>query len=294
VSDARPAAEAVADRAATRPGIGLAAFEYTLPIEHKLARCQALGATACELAVPGDVSRGTAPAVADAVGGAGLSVTAVASLSKPNAPGGEAEGVQLLEESIRCAHALGADYAIGYFGAHPERGPAQAIERFVELTRPRLELAGELGVTVLIENHFSHARGDVTSGPGGCADLIAAVGSERFGLNFDPCNFAIAGIDLAAAYDELKGAIRNVHIKDARPYDPRRDGGYPGRVVEDVVRGRFLFVAVGEGITDNAAVLTALARDGYAGPVTIEAHTPQDTLDDVFARGMRFCRERGL
>ena len=91
----------------------------------------------------------------------------------------------------------------------------------------------------------------------------------------------------------LKEVIRNVHVKDARPYDAVRDASYPGRVVEDVHRGRFLFVPAGEGVTDNATVLATLANDGYAGPVTVEAHTPPDTLDAVFAQGLRFCRERG-
>lgn len=272
---------------------GIAAFEYALALDDKLARVRALGATSCELATPGDVMPATAGAVADAVGRAGVRVTAVASLSKPNLPGGEADGLQLLEDSIRCAEALGARFAIAYFGAHPERAAAEAIARYAELTRPCLELAGDLGVTVLIENHFSHALGDVTSAPEGCAELIGAVGSTSLGLNFDPCNFAIAGIDLSAAYAHVREVVRNVHVKDARPFDPERDAAYPGRIVEDVHRGRFLFVPAGEGITDNAKVLDALARDGYDGPVTVEAHTPEETLDDVFARGLRFCRELG-
>ena len=198
---------------------------------------RALGATSCELATPGDVMPATAGAVADAVGRAGVRVTAVASLSKPNLPGGEADGLQLLEDSIRCAEALGARFAIAYFGAHPERAAAEAIARYAELTRPCLELAGDLGVTVLIENHFSHALGDVTSAPEGCAELIGAVGSTSLGLNFDPCNFAIAGIDLSAAYAHLRQVVRNVHVKDARPFDPERDAAYPGRIVEDVTVG---------------------------------------------------------
>jgi sugar phosphate isomerase/epimerase len=274
-------------------GAGIAAFEYGISLEDKLARVRALGATNCELAVPGDVTPDSVAAVAEAAAAAGVRVTAVASLSKPNLPGGEAEGLRLLEDSIECAAALRAPFAIAYFGANADRPAAEAIRRYVELTRPCLERAAERGVTVLIENHFSHALGDVTSGPDGCAELIAAVGLPSFGLNFDPCNFAIAGVDLAAAYAQLKGAIRNVHIKDARPYDPARDADYPGRVVEDVHRGRFVFVPVGEGITDNDVVLDALAADGYQGPVTVEAHTPADTLDAVFAQGLRYWRERG-
>jgi hypothetical protein len=41
-------------------------------------------------------------------------------------------------------------------------------------------------------------------------------------------------------------------------------------------------------------MLDALLRDGYEGPVTVEAHTPADTLDEAFATGISFCRKAGL
>jgi sugar phosphate isomerase/epimerase len=278
----------------SRNPLGIAAFEYALPIREKLARVAHLGASCCELAVPGDVSVDTADSVAEAVAASGIEVTAVASLSKPNAPDGTETGLRLLDDSIRCADAIGARFAVGYFGGHPSRPAGEAIARYRELTRAAVELAGELSVTILIENHFSHAPGDVTSGPAGCAELIAAVDSESFALNFDPCNFSIAGVDVADAYATLRNVVRNVHVKDARPYDPVDDADYPGRVVEDLRYGKFIFVPVGDGIAHNTAVLQALIRDGYSGPVTIEAHTPADTLDDVFARGLAYCRETGL
>jgi sugar phosphate isomerase/epimerase len=286
-----------AETAAAETGrrtLGIAAFEYQLPLGEKLARVSRLGADACELATPGDVTVENSRSVAEAVAASGVRVTAVASLSKPNAPDGAEPGLQLLEASIRCAHALGAPYAVAYFGGHSTRPAAEAIEHYRRLVRPLVELAGECGVTILIENHFSHAPGDVTSGPAGCGELIAAVDSPSFGLNFDPCNFAIAGVDVAVAYADLKHAVRNVHVKDARPYDPAVDATYPGRIVEDLNRGRFLFVPVGEGITDNTTILKALLRDGYSGAVTVEAHTPEEALDDVFARGLSYCRETGL
>lgn len=274
--------------------LGIAAFEYQLPLREKLAHTSSLGAASCELGFPADVTVETAASTAAVVAESGCRVTAVASLSKPNSPDGEEPGLRMLEASIRCAHALEAPFAIAYFGGHPTRPAGEAIVRYRELTRSCVELAGELGVTILIENHFSHAPGDVTSGSSGCAELIAAVGADCFALNFDPCNFAIAGVDVVAAYTELKEVVRNVHIKDARPYDPARDAEYPGRVVEDLKHGKFIFVPVGTGIADNDSVVDALLADGYAGPVTVEAHTPKDTLDGVFERGLAYCRSKGL
>jgi sugar phosphate isomerase/epimerase len=294
VSRVRPEISRPSASFTERHALGIAAFEYKLPIQDKLARVAQLGADCCELAVPGDVTLENAAVVADALAGSGVRVTALASLSKPNSPGQTESGIQLLDASIRCAEALGAPYAVAYFGGHPDRSAAEAIERYRELVRPSIQLAAELGVSILIENHFSHAPGDVTSSPRGCADLIAAIDAENFALNFDPCNFAIAGVDVVAAYAELKDVVRNVHVKDARPYDPVGDADYPGRVVEDLNHGKFLFVPAGEGIADNASVLQALFRAGNAVPVTVEAHTPVETLDEVFAQGLSYCRIQGL
>jgi sugar phosphate isomerase/epimerase len=274
-----------------RRSFGVAAFEYQLPLVEKLARVASAGADCCELATPGDVTTANVSECAATIQASGVRVSAVCSLSKPNSPDGTELGLHLLEQSIRCADALGAPAVIAYFGAHPERSAADAISRYRDIVRPLVDLAEQKRITILIENHFSHARGDVTSGPEGCGELIEAVGSAYFALNFDPCNFAIAGIDVASAYEMLRPLVRNVHVKDARPYDPVVDADYPGRVVEDINRGRFIFVPVTEGITDNTTILDVLKRDGYRGPVTVEAHTPQETLDDVFARGLSFCRE---
>lgn len=291
MTDTAPSVDAQPDRAIAHRAYGVAAFEYQLPLDEKLARVVSLGADCCELATPGDITTDTAASCAVAIASSGARVSAVCSLSKPNSPGGEELGLHLLEESIRCASALGAVSVIAYFGAHPDRSDSEAINRYCDLVRPLVDMAEAEGITILIENHFSHAPGDVTSGPEGCARLIAAIDSPCFALNFDPCNFAIAGLDVVSAYEMLRPFVRNVHVKDARQYDPVVDADYPGRVVEDTNRGRFIFVPVNEGITDNTVILEALVRDGYSGTITVEAHTPQDTLDDVFARGLAFCQE---
>ena len=292
MTDTVARSETAASHRAGTWSYGIAAFEYDLPLGEKLARAVSLGADCCEIATPGDVTSATAEACADLIEATGTRVSAVCSLSKPNSPDGTELGLHLLEESIRCAAVLGAPAVIAYFGAHPERSAREAIDRYRDLVRPLVELAENDGITVLIENHFSHAPGDVTSGPEGCAELIAAMDSSSFALNFDPCNFAIAGIDVMTAYDVVRPFVQNVHVKDARPYDAVADADYPGRIVEDTNRGRFIFVPVREGITDNRVVLEALTADGYGGTVTVEAHTPQETLDSLFVQGLAFCRER--
>lgn len=277
--------------------VGIAAFEYHLPAPEAFARAAALGVTRCEIVTPADVVPETVGDVAVAAKEAGVAVTAVASLSKPNAvddPDDVARMIRLLDDSITCADALGSPYAITYFGGHPSRPEAEALERYVELVAPSVRRAEQLGVTVLIENHFSHAPGEVTNTARGCRDLIDAIGSPAFALNFDYCNFAIGGQSLDQAFDLLEPFIRNVHVKDARPVDPVRDAGYQGRVVTDLVNGKFLFVPVDEGITDNRALVRLLVAKGLDVTITVEAHVPDEQLDQCYRRGIELCRQEGV
>lgn len=277
--------------------LAIGMFDYDLPLDDAIERMRRLGVKRVELVSPRNVTVDNADEVRDRLADAGIAVSAVATLTKPNMvddPHEVADTLALLEDSMRAAHALGATRIITYFGGHPTRSHGAAIDRYVELTRPSLDLAESLGVDVLIENHFSHAPGEVTNTAKGCQELVEAVDHPNFAINFDPCNFAVGGQDVIEAYDTLKSVIRNVHMKDTVPYDDDQHADYPGRVVTDLERGDFIFVPMGQGITHNAAVLRRLREDDYDGPVSVEAHTPQETLDEVFRIGRDYCIEHGV
>lgn len=278
-----------------RLSIGM--FDYELPLEAAIERVKTLGARGVELVAPKNVSLDNVDVVLGHLDAAGLTTTAVATLTKPNAvddPKAIASTISLLSDSVKIAARLNATRVITYFGGHPTRRHREAIERYAELVAPVLRLANDEGVDVLIENHFSHAPGEVTNSARGCLELVHTVDDPHFAVNFDPCNFAVGGQDLSDAYDVLRDVIRNVHMKDTVPFDPAVHSEYPGRVVTDLERGEFIFVAMGEGITDNASMLQLLATDGYDGPVSVEAHTPQESLDSVFAKGRDFCLAHGV
>lgn len=274
--------------------LGIAAFEFKRPFAEAFSLTSDLGVRHCELTTPDDITMDNVGQVAEAAARHGIAVTAVASLTKPNATEDLAATLAVLDESIEIAAALGAANVITYFGGHPTRSLDEAVERYVKAIGSTVELAGERGVGVLVENHFSHAPGEVTNTARGCRDLVEAVGSDVFAVNFDHCNFAIGGQDLTEAYDLLKPYIRNVHVKDARPYDPVADRAYDGRIVTDLVHGEFIFVPVEEGITDNDTILDLVVGDGLDVPVTVEAHVPERLLADTFARGLTYCRRKGV
>lgn len=273
-------------------GLGIAAFEYGLPTQELLSRLQLLGVRQCELVTPGDVTPAQVADVGAAFSTSGVRVTAVASLTKLNSVDDPEPTLRMLDDSIECAGALKAPFVITYFGGHPERSPGAAVQRFAEQIQPSIERAASEGVTILIENHFSGIGGDVTASVDGCRRLLETVASDHFALNLDACNFSIGGEDPVHAAAVLREHVRSVHVKDGRPLSAA-DSDYTGRTVE--VNGeRYRFVPVGEGITDNTAVMERLLETSYSGPVTIEAHTPTPTLDDVFRQGMSLCRRVGI
>jgi sugar phosphate isomerase/epimerase len=271
--------------------IGVGAFDFKAPIHDSLAGTRALGTQHCELAAPQDVSLATVSDVARVAAEADIHVTAVATLAKPNQGEDPFRALEEIRDTIQIAALLGAPRVITYFGANPRRSDEAAIERYAQYIRGPLGAAKDLGIELLVENHFSHAPGDVTSTAYGCLDLLEAVSDDSFGLNFDICNFAIGGEDTTRAYGLLQRYIRNVHVKDAKPFDPILHAEYDGRVVRDLNHGQFIFTAVRTGITDNEAILRRVKDDALDVPITVEAHVPAGILTDVLAAGLELCRE---
>jgi sugar phosphate isomerase/epimerase len=86
--------------------------------------------------------------------------------------------------------------------------------------------------------------------------LVDFCGAHECGITFDTCHAGANGQDLLTCYKIVKPLLRNVHLSDVR-----------------WVRGRpHTHALPGEGALPLAAFLAALARDGYAGLITLESH----------------------
>ncbi len=274
--------------------IGIAGFDFKLPPEVLFKKIRKFDINRCELVTPGDIDLSNANQVLDYALESEVMITAVGSLSKPNLGEDPTNALDLLKNNILVADKIKTKRVITYFGGHDTRDKKDAISRYAKLVRPLVELAEESGVKILIENHFSHAPGEVTNTAEGCIDLIESVNSPNFAVNFDACNFAIGGQDIMVAFEMLKPYICNVHVKDARQFDPVQDASYDGRVVKDLVYGDFLFCSVGEGITDNENFIRSLIAEDLDVPVTVEVHVPDRLLQSTFQAGIDHCRSWGL
>jgi sugar phosphate isomerase/epimerase len=196
---------------------------------------------------------------------------------------GDPEGVRRraaarMAETARAAAAFGVTQVNGFTGSsiwhllysfppndfeQVERGYSEFAERW----GPIIDAVDREGVRFGLEVHPTEIAYDFVT----TRRTLEAIGHrEGFGINFDPSHFAHQFLDSAAFVDEFADRIYHVHIKDSRKtLDGRRSilGGHLN--FGEAERG-WDFVSPGHGDVDFEALLRALNRIGYAGPLSIE------------------------
>ncbi len=186
--------------------------------------------------------------------------------------------VEAMKNTARAARNLDVPVVCGFTGSpiwhllysFPPVSPA-AVEagfaRFAELWHPILDVFEERGVRFALEVHPTEIAFDVVT----AARALDAVGRRAgFGFNFDPSHLQWQGVDPVRFIDEFPDRIYHVHMKDAAVTLDGRSGllgshldfGAPGRGWD--------FRSVGRGDVDFEAIIRALNRSGYQGPLSVE------------------------
>ena len=196
---------------------------------------------------------------------------------------GEPEGVcqraaELMKDTARAAARFGVTVVTGFTGspiwhmlysfppndwAKIERG----YEEFAERWSPIVDVFQAEGVRFALEVHPTEIAYDF---PTTRKTLDAIDNRPGFGINFDPSHLEHQFLDSAAFIIEFGDKIFHAHVKDAkRRLDGRSsilgghlDFGQPGRGWD--------FVSPGHGDVDFEAMIRALNRVGYEGPLSIE------------------------
>ena len=88
-----------------------------------------------------------------------------------------------------------------------------------------------------------------------CRDVLAAVDRPNIRMNFDPINFARAGVDPMQALDSVEPFVAHLHLKGL-------DGGD--------------YCEFGMGDVDLTPILRRLFQNGYRGDFTVEYEGPFD------------------
>lgn len=149
----------------------------------------------------------------------------------------------------------------------PDGGPvpADVLAKVADALQAAGDLAGELGLTVAVENVRScWANSGVNTGR-----IVAAADHRSVAICWDPANDLVAGGDPAGSgYSAVRARIIAAHLKDVAIVDP--------------LAGLTAWRPIGQGCLDVVAQLRLLARDGFAGLASLETHwrTPAGSKAD--------------
>lgn len=126
---------------------------------------------------------------------------------------------------IRAAARLGVPVVNTFIGRNPHTGLEENFAQFLAHWPPIVQLAGELGVKIAIENcpmlftwdEWPGGKNMATS-PAIWARMFEAIPDAHFGLNYDPSHFIWQQMDEVAPLYTFRDRIFHVHLKDARLY----------------------------------------------------------------------------
>jgi sugar phosphate isomerase/epimerase len=162
---------------------------------------------------------------------------------------------------------------------NPGKSRAATIaEDLPEVFRPILDLAGQRGVRLALENwyatniqHLNHWRA-----------LFDALPDRHFGLNFDPSHLDWQGIDVTAAVREFSDRIFHVHAKDVAVDTARLARvGYLG---DDWWR----YVLPGYGRIRWGEFISTLRLCGYDDVLSIEHEDASFPPEEGFEKAVRY------
>ena len=197
---------------------------------------------------------------------------------------GEPEGVRQRAAAhvIRTAEAaarLGVQIVTGFTGSPvwhlayswPPNLPQDVEAGFVEAARrwtPILDRFEALGVRFALEVHPSEIAFDLAS----AERFVDALGGHpAFGVNVDPSHFGYQNADVVRFVERMGPRVAHVHIKDVWWSDRPMDAGvFGGHTAFGDARRAWDFRSPGRGRVDFEALVRALNRVGYAGPLSVE------------------------
>ena len=189
-------------------------------------------------------------------------------------PVGRAREVEKEIASIRMSSEFGAKYCRVLSGQRrKEITREEGLGYVVASIEACLPIAEELGITLIIENHY---KDDFWTEPEFAqmmdvfVELVGRIDSPWFGVNFDPSNAIAAGEEPLDLLEAVKHRVVTMHasdrylangtIEDLR----RQEGGTAGYV------SFFKHGVIGKGLNDYDAIFSTLKGVGFDGWISIE------------------------
>ena len=269
--------------------IAISGTEYPFrPIEEVYQIAEYLGVKNLELWIPHNFKFEELNKIRNDLEQRGLKAICISTWTQLNLPGDVSERQNLIMQSIKAAKVLGSPIVNTYFGANPDRTPEQAVDAYKENIKPCLEAAEKENIIIVLENEFDPTGVDITRKAEWVLELVKAVNSKYFRLNFDPCNFYFAGEEpCPLAYNLLKEYITYIHIKDGMKYHKDLyDNPGDGFLWQDK-SGDYICTDLGRGGIPYQALFRHLKEDGYTGYFTMEPHVHPIKLEKTFENNVK-------
>lgn len=169
--------------------------------------------------------------------------------------------------------ALGGKYCRVLSGQRrPEVSREEGIQYAVSSIEACLPLAEELGLTLIIENHYKDNYWDYPEFAQMAdvfCDLVSRIDSPNFGVNYDPSNTILAGEDPLELLERIKHRVVTMHASDrylteGTIEDLRMEEnslGYASRLSHGVI---------GKGLNDYDTIFSQLKQVGFDSWISIE------------------------
>ncbi|MBC8161503.1 MAG: sugar phosphate isomerase/epimerase [Roseiflexaceae bacterium] len=259
------------------------------PIEEVIAWAAANGVAALEINVNRGAHGGLLHAddarierVQALVSQHGLHISSLAcyTIIAGTTPGDAERSSRDLLDTVRLAGRMRVDTVCTLAGfAVQGKSKARTIaEDLPAAFRPVLDLAGEQGVRIALENwfatnlqHLDHFQA-----------MFEALPDKHFGLNFDPSHLDWQGIDVVAAVREFKERIFHVHAKDVVIDEAQR------LRVGSNGEGWWRYTLPGYGRIRWGEFITTLRQHGYDGVLSIEHEDSSFGAEEGFALAARY------
>ena len=197
---------------------------------------------------------------------------------------GNPEGVRRraardMQDTARAAALLGVDVVNGFTGSSiwhllysfPPVSSAwidDGFRDFADRWGPILDVFHAEGVRFALEVHPTEIAFDIATAE---RALEAVDAHPAFGFNYDPSHLAYQGVDYVGFIDRYAERIHHVHMKDVWWSEhPTPAGVFGGHTDFGDPRRFWDFRSPGRGRVDFEAVIRALNRAGYRGPLSVE------------------------
>lgn len=154
------------------------------------------------------------------------------------------------------------------------------IARLVPMYKEAAKIAEDCGVRLAAENHIDYTADEML-------EMIEAVDSQNFGINFDTGNFLRLLDDPIAGMEKLAPHVFSTHIKDLKMHPTAKPTDW------------FFFcgVPVGFGLVDNMKLAEILSGAGYKGFLAVEIDAPSPEWlgmeDEAIAISVKNLRKIG-